>query len=256
MIFGLWSQASNNLFSVIAWANSHHLGRGVIIQTTSILRNPFVTITVSRLFSDKHVGAVTEDTESSGEPQPKRPRSLLQRLHIRTSHRREKASNSIVKPSVTKTVGISSSPKVSEQNLTSRSNAADIEEITKIMPQSLIIGSSQGIPTKRQRSTDGRANGGQEATVEHDDAGRSSLVPNTTPSKPSVQMPPYLEKTRSGKSFIIGISCRLTCCRDFSNFSGSRVEAAFSIVPCNAESRYLTIQGRQISGRDQSKQVW
>lgn len=71
------------------------------------------------------------------------------------------------------------------------------------MPQSLMIGAAQG--AKRQRSADGRLVEGIDQTPTQNEPG-SNADPGTAPSKPNVRMPPYLEKTRSGKL------TKLHCC--------------------------------------------
>ena len=110
-----------------------------------------ITTTVSRLFTDK-AGAGPQDStpgESTNTTPPKRP-SILQRLHIHTSGRKNKATpNLTIRPTSS-----SSLPPLSttvSRTGSSHSDAVTIAEITDIMPQSLTLTPPQGA-VKRQRS--------------------------------------------------------------------------------------------------------
>lgn len=200
------------------------------------------TITVSKFFTDKHAGAATDRTGSS-EDSSRRQRTLLQRLHIHTSIKRGKSPVPLRPSTASAALGGGSPSPRAVRASPSTSDAADIEEITRMMPQSLIIGNAQR--EKRQRSADGRLVEGYEHGLDHEHK-EANVVTGTTPSKPSIRMPPYLEKSRSGKSIEPSDHRNLPSHRDSVNFPGGGVEAAFPIISCYAKSGKFAVSNRQI----------
>lgn len=155
------------------------------------------TTTVSRLFTDKS-GAVST-TESSPAVEintsPRKRPTLLQRLHIITSAKRVKSPES--SPQIEKAPSVAGliedytgSPVATQSNALYNSNAG-LADITRIMPQSMSIGSvhDSGSSTKRERSDDSR-------DVQGKAAGTVANRANGLLSKPIVKIPSYLDKSK------------------------------------------------------------
>ena len=159
--------------------------------------NPATTITVSKFFTDRHAGVATDRTGSSEDSSSKKQRSLFQRLHIHTSSIKRGKSPTPLRPSTASEALGKGSPIVhAVRKSPSTSDAANIEEIIRIMPQSLIIG-AQG--AKRQRSADGRPPEAEIDTTQNESKGKA--MSGVSLSRSSVRIPPYLEKSRGGRFF-------------------------------------------------------
>lgn len=170
---------------------------------TSIVNvGPTLAITtVSRFFSDKFSGAVVGRLDSSGESSPTRRRSLLQRLHIQTSDDRGKYSTPARPPTAPAATSGGSSSTTTVRSSRSQPDAT-IEDITKIMPQSLIVSTPpRSSSTKRQRSADSRMPHPHPRSTSAGRNGSNVAGSGTgrTPLKPNVRIPAYLEKSKSGK---------------------------------------------------------
>ena len=157
--------------------------------------------TVSRFFSDKHSGAATEVTDSSADSPARRQRSLLQRLHIHTSVKRGKSPTPIRPPTAPAAVSGGSPSITAVRHSPSRSDATTIEEITRIMPQSLLLSTppQAGTSAKRQRSADSRDPHPRPNSAGETGSSRMSRTTSSTQLKSNVRIPPYLEKSRNGK---------------------------------------------------------
>lgn len=158
--------------------------------------------TVSRFFSDRHDGAASGDTNPPEGLPHKRQRSLLQRLHIHTSIKRGKSPTPIRPPSALATTSGGSTITATRGSLSQPD--ANIAEITRMMPKSLSIGTPPpqvASSVKRPRSAGSRDPrprpplAGQKGTKD------SRYRLSTSQLRPNIKIPPYLEKSKTGKSY-------------------------------------------------------
>lgn len=173
------------------------------MKTPNIIRTQrqSAITTVSRFFTDKHTGAASEGLDSSADS-PRRQRSLLQRLHIHTSIKRGKSPTPIRPPTAPAAVSGGSPSVTAFRHSPSRSDATTIEEITRIMPQSLLVSTPPqggGSSAKRQRSADGRNSQSLPTSTSQDALTKTRKATGPTRLRSNVRMPPYLEKSRNGK---------------------------------------------------------
>ena len=227
-----------------SYSNLHPLHR-YLTRSTSV--NTAANTTVSRFFSDRHSGATTESTDSSEDSPTRRQRSLLHRLHISTAIKRGKSPQPLRPPTAPAAISAEAAAVTAVRTSPAHSNDATIQEITRIMPQSLMISTPpQNSATKRQRSADSR-NGRPRA----DSAGRNlpSAVPSAssrTPLKANIKMPAYLEKSRNGGSRHVSMYLTRTngLYRSYGDFPGVGVEAKISTFSCYGASGDFSLQGR------------
>ena len=146
-----------------------------------------IITTVSRFFSDK-AGAAPQSNISEG--LPNRP-SLLHRLHIRSSSSRR------LSPAGTESRPVSSSSKPSrslDRSTEESFNDAPVIVQQAIMPHSLEVKTPPSPNAKRQRSADGRDN-----YLTPSPARDARSASETQSPTPSVKIPAFLNKSRSGK---------------------------------------------------------
>jgi len=198
-IIGECNCRSANRFSEPLAIRLHATVHPFAPSIVTVIPTPAIT-TVSRFFSDRHSGAAAERVDSSEESSPRRHRSLLQRLHIQTSLNRGKSPTPLRPPTAPAAISGGSSSVTAVRGSPSQSDAATIEEITRIMPQSLVVSTPpQGNPTKRQRSADGRIPYPRSISAGRNGSNVASSGTSRTPLKANVRIPGYLEKSKTGK---------------------------------------------------------
>ena len=160
------------------------------------------TITVSRLFSDKDGAAPQALHSEDSTHSSTRQSSLLHRLHIRTSVRKSKSPDAPARPgSSASNYGFLRSRSSSRNSApSSHSDAATIAEISENMPQSLTLNTPPSSSVKRQRSQDSRHQPSRPGSAGQNESKADMDGSVTAPeSKTSIRIPPYLNKTESGK---------------------------------------------------------
>ncbi len=180
---------------------------GYSCKDTPSTRYHSFNTTVSRFFTDKSAGDASPDQASEESPVTtppplKRP-SFLHRLHIHSSGKKPKPPALTIRQTTSSSLPVRSSSKPRAGS--SHSDAVTIAEITKIMPQSLSLGTPPQASNKRQRSRDSRKEssrpGSAGQTASPTDAERLA--------QRGIRLPAYLKKTKSGMNtlFQVTFSC-------------------------------------------------
>ena len=150
--------------------------------------------TVSRLFSDRHSGAATDKLYGSEETSTHKQRSLLSRLHLHSSLKRGKSPAPLI-PSIISRSSVVDGLTAHRESPTGSVN--DVNEIIRIMPQSLLLSKTESTSTKRQRSADGRDWNEDRETV-NDGALNTETRQDLSND---VRVPPYLLKSSNGEFY-------------------------------------------------------